>query len=158
MLYILVIILTHLLSLVIIFRKRDVYRFELDMEKIFSTVSEYMATKSILRSRLSTDQRVDKEILFSNKPALIKEGIEVSSIPIENLGRRHLEDRINRVILDIDEHLGKLDIYGVLVTGAIIFPILLSALAIFFTGPVILSLTPLIQLFLLWVVSRWIRK
>lgn len=158
MLYLILVVITHLISLIIIFRKKRVYRFELNMEKIFSIVSEYMATKSILRSRLSTDNEVDKEILFSSKPALVRDGIEVSSIPIEDLGRVHLEERFNKAILDINEHLSKLDIYGVLVTGAIVFPIILSSLAIFFAGPATLSLTPLAQLFLLWVVSRWMRK
>ncbi len=158
MLYLLIIIITHIIALFVVIRRKRIYRFDIDMEKVFTIVSEYMLTKSILRSRLFAGLPIDRESLFSDRPVLITEGIKVSSIPIDSLERKHLEERFNNVMLEIDEHLNKLDMYGVLLTGSIVFPILLSMLAIIYIGPLILSLTPLIQLILLWVVSRWIRR
>jgi len=158
MLYLVLLIFTHLVSLILVIKRKKIHKFDLNIDRIFSIVSEYMLTKSILRSRLLAEDKVDRDMLFLDRPILVNEGIKVSTIPFEELERRHLEDRLKNVILEIDELLNRLDMYGVLVSGAIIFPILLTSLAVFFVGPIILASTPLTQLILYRCVSRWMRS
>lgn len=152
------IIATHIASLLIIVKKRGRYKYELDIEKIYGIVSEYLATKSILRSILTFNSTIDKDILFKDRPNLVNEGIEVRPIPLGELERRHLENKLNEAMLRVDEHLNLIDLYGILITGAIVFPILLSSLTFFIIGPLVLATTPFIQLLLLWVVSRWMKR
>ncbi|HIQ13904.1 MAG TPA: hypothetical protein EYH44_05935 [Thermoprotei archaeon] len=155
---IIIIISSHIAALLIIIKKRGMYRYELDIEKLYGIVSEYLTTKSILRSVLTYNSKIDKDILFKDRPSLVNEGIDVRPVSIGELGRKHLENRLNKAILRIDEHLNLIDLYGILFTGAVVFPILISSLTLFIMGPLVLATTPFIQLLLLMVVSRWMKR
>ncbi len=146
------IILTHIVAYIVI-RDIDLFKAtDIKIENVYSAISEYLTTGSILRAKAILHGRIRREDILN----LNEEGFGLTLMD-KDLTLETATTDIDTQLKELDLAIENFEMKAALSTAIIIFPPILALISVIATGPLPLAITPIIQTTLLKILERTLR-
>ncbi len=143
------ILLSHIISFLIVTNKIRLFKLDIiDINKLYSAISDYISTGSDIIFTASLKNRLEHEDFVSNE---VTHNIKIldRELALETFTSK-LEDRLDRM----EEELYNIELKAVFISSTLVFPPILILISSIVFGNIILSLTPVIQTLLLKIIER----